>query len=233
VQDPRAALARIGDGRLERSRRLPHRARVRGVVEQAQRGALRGDRAEVGLPACAGIEPQGHRRRARQGDAGEVVGIPGVRNEHRVTARGGGDRGEHDPRLRPRDDGDLALGVELDAVVGRVAARDRLARRRPPVEGRVAVHRGRPDLQRGRAQRLQRPSRRRQVGVPSPEVDEARPGPRPGRGGGGEDAREVLLGQAPQHGRLVERHARGSMVVAWTSRPSTGPLPPARPARAA
>ena len=47
------------------------------------------------------------------------------------------------PVFVPGHDGDLALGVERDAVVGRVARGDRLAQVALAVERRVAVHAGR------------------------------------------------------------------------------------------
>jgi hypothetical protein len=46
------------------------------------------------------------------------------------------------------------------------------------------------------AQRLERDRRRRQVGIPAPEVDEPRPGQLARSRGRGDDPGEVLLGKA-------------------------------------
>ena len=124
----------------------------------------------------------------------------------------GGERGEHDPGLRARHDRDLALGIELDAVVGAVALGDRGAQVRVALERRVAVDGDRAGLERRLPQRRDRVGRRRQVGVAPAEVDEPRAG-RVARGDrGGEDPREVLLGQAVEERRLAHDAApRASM----------------------
>ena len=172
VEQPGAALVGPRDGGLEGPRRLARRARVGGVVEDHERRALGAQRVEVGLPAGGGVERQRHRARAGEGDGGEVVGIAGVGQRDRLAGPRAGEHGEHDPGLRPGHDRDLAVGIELDAVVGAVALGDRLAQLGAALERRVAVHAAR--RRELGLQRLERERRRRQVGVAAPEVDQAR-----------------------------------------------------------
>ena len=140
VEQPAAALVRPRDGSLERPRRLARRARVGGVVEDHERWALVAQRVEVGLPAGGGVERQRHPARTRQGDGGQVVRVAGVGQGDRLARVRAGQHGEHDRGLGPRHHGDLALGIELHAVIGAVVRRDRLAQLGAALEGRVAVH---------------------------------------------------------------------------------------------
>ena len=145
--------SRPGDRGLERAGRRADRARVRGVVEVERGRRRRG--VEVGRPAAVGVERHGRearRRRARRptGSRGSTGRAAGSCRPRSASASGELD----DRRLRARDDRDLALGVELDAVDVAVARGDRLAAARQPAERRVAV-----DV--GASSRLARAPRRR------------------------------------------------------------------------
>ena len=190
VDDRRAGAVRVGHGRFEDARRGADGARVRGEVEE-ERG--RGRRlGEVGLPARRRIERDGRQLGPGESDPGGVVGVVGVRQQDRVAALGEGERQLDDRRLRAGHDRDLALGVELDAVDGPVAARDRRAERRQPAERRVAV----PCLVRRRVlERLDDVGRGSDLGVPTTEVDERRPTVGRRSRHPGKQRREVLLGQ--------------------------------------
>ena len=83
--------------------------------------------------------------RAGERDAGRVVGIARVRKQHGRSALGGHEGQFDECRLRPGEDGHLVIGVEADAVDGRVPVRDRLLQLGQAAEGRVPVRAPVPD----------------------------------------------------------------------------------------
>ena len=189
VHDRRARLVRELDRLGEDAGRSRDGGRVRGIVEVDRGDAFPRRARPVGAAVLAERErdPLG----ARQCDRRVVVGVAGIGQQDPLAALREHERELDERRRRPRQERDLALGVELDAVDGGVAVRDRLLRRREPREGRIAVDGGRR-LARRFDQRLDHVWRRRHVGVAAADVDHVRPGRRDAR----EERREVLLRQA-------------------------------------
>ena len=83
----------------------------------------------------AGVDRKLREPRARERDGGEVVRVARVGEDDRVAVVGGAERDLDERRLRARDEGDLALRVNLDAVNRAVAVRDGLLQRRRPEKG--------------------------------------------------------------------------------------------------
>ena len=109
--------------------------------------------SKSGCQPAAGVERQRERARARQGDGGEVVRVAGVGQRDRLAGVRARQHGEHDRGLGPRHHRDLALGIELHAVIATVVRGDRLAQRGAALEGRVAVHAARAPRARPAARR--------------------------------------------------------------------------------
>ena len=178
------------DRSLEEAGRGADGARVRREVQKEGRGGR--SAREVGLPAGRRVERHEPELGAGERDPGRVVGVVRIGEQDPVAALGEREGELDDRRLRPRDDRDLAVGVELDAVVVAVAAGDRLAELGQAAERRVAVDvrpRG------GLRERLDDVRGRADLRVAAAEVDDRRPAV--GRRGGdaAEQRAEVLLGQ--------------------------------------
>ena len=77
--------------------------------------------------------------RAGEGDGGEVVRIPGIGQNDRASTLDRAERELHQAGLRPRENRNLAVGVEVHAVHLAVTARDRLLQRGHSRERRIAV----------------------------------------------------------------------------------------------
>ena len=107
--------------------------------------------------------------RTRERDGGEVVGIAGIGQDDRAAALDGAERELHQAGLRAGQDGDFPGRVEVHVVELAVALRDRFLQRGQAGEGRVAV-----DVVALGAlgQGVNDVSRRADLGVPAPEVDE-------------------------------------------------------------
>ena len=178
---------------VERAGGRTDRARVRRVVEVERRRV--GRLVQVGGPAGVGPERDGLELRARERRPGGIVGIERVGQQDPLPFVGQRQRELAERRLRARDDRDLALGIELDAVHVAVARRERLLRAGEAPDRGVAVHVGAGSALR---QRLDDVRRRPDLGIAAAEVDERRP-IRRGCGGDTTEKRdEVLLRQPIQ-----------------------------------
>ena len=89
----------------------------------------------------------------------------------RVAWSGNTERDLDQRGLRARDDGDLAVRIELHAVDVGVALGNRLAELGQAREGCISVH-GRRVLARGFDQGVDDVRRRRDVGITAAEIDE-------------------------------------------------------------
>ncbi len=135
-------------------------------------------------PAAFGVEAERLEPRAGERDAGRVVGIAGIREQHAAAALGEHHRQLDERRLRSGHDRDLGLWIELDAVDGSVALGDRLPQRGQAAKRGVAVC---PLLERHFGEALDDVGRRPDLGIPAAEIHERlpcclRPPPLPGRG---------------------------------------------------
>ena len=188
VDDRRSGLVRELDRLGEHTGWGRDGGGVRGVVE------VDGGDVVPRRTGPVGAAVRGERQRdplgAGQRDGGVVVGIAGIRQQDPVAALREHERELDERRRRPRQERDLALRIELDAVDGRVALRDRAPGRLQPREGRIAVDGG-GRLARRLDERLDDVRRRRHVGVAAADVDHVRPG----RGHAREQRGEVLLRQ--------------------------------------
>ena len=103
--------------------------------------------------------------------AESIVRVAGIGQRDRVAGSGDTERDLDQRGLRARDDGDLPVRIELDAVDVRVALGDRLAELGQAREGRVPVHR-RGLLARGFDEGVDDVRRRRDVGIAAAEIDQ-------------------------------------------------------------
>jgi hypothetical protein len=115
------------------------------------------------------VERQHPEPRSRHRDPRRVVRVAGVREDDGRPALGEREAELDDRGLRAGHDGDLALGVELDAVLRRVARGDRLAQTAQAAKGRVAV---RPWIASGLRERLDDVGWGADLGIPAAQIEE-------------------------------------------------------------
>ena len=144
--------------------------------------------------------------------ARRVVRVARVGKQHRRAALGEREAELDDRRLGSGSDRDLALGIELDAVLGRVAGGDRLPQRAQAAEGRVPVCARVP----GRlGESLDDVGWRTDLGVAATQIEDRHSFRGPGGGHAGQEIREVLLGKplepsgAGAHRRMVRPRPPG------------------------
>ncbi len=195
MHDRGAGLLGEVDRRLERSVGHAGRARVGRVVEVERAHVLPWRPLEIGSPARRRVERHTNLARARERGCRGVVRVPGIGKQDRLAPLDRAERELDERRLRAGDDGDLARGVELDAVQVAVPRSDRLLQLGQPEKRRVPVDERRR-LERNLVEPLHDMRRRPDVRVPAPEIDDGLAVLRLSGGDASEQPSEVLLGQA-------------------------------------
>ncbi len=200
MDDRGAGALRISDRGLEDAGMGADGAGVRGEVEVQPGGGWK--TVEIRLPAGGRIERDEPEIGTGQRDPGGVVGVVGVGEQDRPAALAQHQRQLEQGLLPAGHDGDLAVRVELDAVLGAVPAGDRLPERRQAVEGGIAVAVG---AGRRLRQRLDDVRGRPRLGVAAAEIDHPRAAGSRRRGDPPEQRREVLLRKAVEPPRAPAR----------------------------
>ena len=172
-------------------------------------------RLPVRRPAELRVEAKQLQPRSGERDAGRIVGVAGVGEKNGAAALHEDERELDDRGLRPRNDRDFLVGVELHAVQGCVAIGDRAPQLRQAAKRRVPVRAAIPG---GGRQALDHVRRWAHLRIAATEVDDGLT-----LGGGRfcdapQEVGEVLLRQPFQplrsraHPAIVRRSERRSPV---------------------
>ena len=149
--------------------------------------------SRVGRPTELGLQRNGLDEGTGQCRPRGIVRVVGVGEQQGVPFVAECERQLDVRRFRPRDQGNLGVGIERDTVDVAITRCDRLARPGDPADRCVAVHAG---VEGCRAKRLDDVRRRAGLGVAAPEVEDRRPAVSRGRRDARQQVHEVLLRKA-------------------------------------